>query len=150
MRLRGYEQPHTCTFTPMAHQLPYRPDYIHPLSYPHCHPHCHPYHHPHCHPHCHPPPESSGPLGGYVPTMLGRRRRLPDASSSNAKSSGHAMRAAINTPIQGSAADVATACMVKIWRHPRLREMGWKLLLQVSWGGQGVGGWVDVWSLHHA
>jgi DNA polymerase I-like protein with 3'-5' exonuclease and polymerase domains len=68
---------------------------------------------------------------GYVPTLLGRRRTLPGAAKGNFREKGHAMRAAINTPIQGSAADVASACMLKIRRHPRLRELGWKLLLQV-------------------
>lgn len=46
---------------------------------------------------------------------------------------GHALRAAINTPIQGSAADIATAAMLRIAADPELREMGWRLLLQV-WG----------------
>lgn len=69
---------------------------------------------------------------GYVTTMLGRRRYLPDASGSNSKAKGHALRAAINTPIQGSAADVATAAMISISRCPELEAMGWKLLLQVS------------------
>lgn len=41
------------------------------------------------------------------------------------------MRAAINTPIQGSAADVATAAMLAIHACPELRDMGWRLLLQV-------------------
>lgn len=68
---------------------------------------------------------------GYVRTMLGRRRNLPDARSARGKAKGHAMRAAINTPIQGSAADVATAAMLAIHACPRLRQMGWRLLLQV-------------------
>jgi DNA polymerase-1 len=41
------------------------------------------------------------------------------------------LRAAINTPIQGSAADVATAAMLRINNNPTLRQLGWKLLLQV-------------------
>lgn len=45
---------------------------------------------------------------------------------------GHALRAAINTPIQGSAADVATAAMLSIARCPELKDMGWTMLLQVS------------------
>ena len=45
---------------------------------------------------------------------------------------GPRLRAAINTPIQGSAADVATAAMLAIGRHQRLRELGWTLLLQVG------------------
>lgn len=44
---------------------------------------------------------------------------------------GHAMRAAINTPIQGSAADVATAAMLSIAACPELRALGWSMLLQV-------------------
>ena len=68
---------------------------------------------------------------GYVCTILGRRRQLPDARSDNKPARGHALRAAINTPIQGSAADVATAAMLRINSDERLRNMGWKLLLQV-------------------
>ncbi len=68
---------------------------------------------------------------GHVCTLLGRRRQLPDAHSKNAAAKAHAMRAAINTPIQGSAADVATAAMIQISRNERLKELGWKLLLQV-------------------
>ena len=68
---------------------------------------------------------------GYVCTMLGRRRKLPDAKGQGA-ARGHALRAAINTPIQGSAADVATAAMVEIARCEQLRNLGWKLLLQVA------------------
>jgi DNA polymerase-1 len=68
---------------------------------------------------------------GYVCTILGRRRQLPDAKSGNKAAKAHALRAAINTPIQGSAADVATAAMLRITADERLREMGWRLLLQV-------------------
>lgn len=41
------------------------------------------------------------------------------------------MRAAINTPIQGSAADIVMMAMIKLWRSNRLKELGWKLLLQI-------------------
>ncbi len=40
-------------------------------------------------------------------------------------------RAAINTPIQGGAADVAMVAMIGIVRSPVLKKLGWKLLLQV-------------------
>ena len=40
-------------------------------------------------------------------------------------------RRAINTPIQGGAADIVIASMVKISRNQRLKELGWKLLLQI-------------------
>lgn len=46
---------------------------------------------------------------------------------------GHALRAAINTPIQGSAADVATAAMLSIDACQELKELGWKMLLQVTY-----------------
>lgn len=88
---------------------------------------------------------------GYVCTMMGRYRRLPDAlvpsnnndnamgqknsnnqpSSSNKAAMGHALRAAINTPIQGSAADVVMMAMLKLWRSEVLKKLGWKLLLQI-------------------
>ena len=74
---------------------------------------------------------------GYVSTLLGRRRNLPDARSKNKAVKAHALRAAINTPIQGSAADVATAAMIRIHADPRLAAMGWRLLLQVRRRGRG-------------
>lgn len=43
----------------------------------------------------------------------------------------HGMRASINTPIQGGAADIVIAAMVKISKNERLKTLGWKLLLQV-------------------
>lgn len=72
---------------------------------------------------------------GFVTTILGRRRQLPDASNSrNRAAQAHALRAAINTPIQGSAADIATAAMLRINEDEALRRMGWRLLLQVCAG----------------
>ena len=44
---------------------------------------------------------------------------------------GMAMRRAINTPIQGGAADIVIASMVKIHKDEELRNMGWKLILQI-------------------
>lgn len=68
-----------------------------------------------------------------------RYRRLPDALvSRDARGnlirnplSGHALRAAINTPIQGSAADIVMMAMLKLWKSSRLKDLGWKLLLQI-------------------
>lgn len=76
---------------------------------------------------------------GYVNTMLGRRRNLrPAINSSRAFERSRAERAAINTPIQGSAADVAAAAMLAIARDAWLQDNGWKLLLQVrAWLGGG-------------
>lgn len=68
---------------------------------------------------------------GYVTTLLGRRRNLPDLRSNNGMHRSHAERAAINTPIQGSAADIATAAMLAISANERLKKLSWKLLSQV-------------------
>lgn len=81
---------------------------------------------------------------GYVTTILGRRRQLPDAKYGSKAAQGHALRAAINTPIQGSAADIATAAMLRIDADETLRDLGWRLLLQVrrgrGWGRCGAQG----------
>lgn len=71
---------------------------------------------------------------GWVRTLMGRYRLLPDARSKRREDRarvGHALRAAINTPIQGSAADVVMMAMIKLWRSPVLKELGYKLLLQI-------------------
>jgi DNA polymerase-1 len=66
-----------------------------------------------------------------VCTLLGRQRHLPDALSSNGAAKAHALRAAINTPIQGGAADIAMLAMLELRRNERLKELGWRLLMQV-------------------
>ncbi|KAL0743082.1 hypothetical protein Bca4012_084595 [Brassica carinata] len=66
---------------------------------------------------------------GYVLTLLGRARKFPAYRSRAQKN--HIERAAINTPVQGSAADVAMCAMLEISTNERLKELGWKLLLQV-------------------
>ena len=53
-------------------------------------------------------------------------------TSSDVVARGHAERAAINTPIQGGAADVVTMAMINIFRQEALRDMGWKMVLQVK------------------
>ena len=47
------------------------------------------------------------------------------------KSLGHALRASINTPIQGGAADVAMMAMLKINNSPLLKRLGWVMLMQI-------------------
>lgn len=71
---------------------------------------------------------------GFVLTMMGRYRRLPDATSNNSSATGHAMRAAINTPIQGSAADVVMMAMIKLWKSqvPLLRVCSHYILYSSS------------------
>ena len=68
---------------------------------------------------------------GYVTTLCGRRRYLRDIDSRNGMVRSHAERNAINTPIQGSAADLIKLAMKKI--HAALREGGFqtKMILQV-------------------
>ncbi|KAL5126368.1 DNA polymerase I A, chloroplastic/mitochondrial [Glycine soja] len=66
-----------------------------------------------------------------VYTLLGRARRFPLMAQANTYQKGHIERAAINTPVQGSAADVAMCAMLQISKNKRLKELGWKLLLQV-------------------
>ncbi len=68
---------------------------------------------------------------GYVTTLLNRRRYLKDIHSSNYNLRSFAERTAMNTPIQGSAADIIKLAMVRI--DEALRETDWKsrMLLQV-------------------
>jgi len=68
---------------------------------------------------------------GYVETILGRKRWLPDITSANAVVRGFAERNAINAPIQGSAADIIKIAMVRI--HRALAEGGFaaRMILQV-------------------
>jgi DNA polymerase I len=68
---------------------------------------------------------------GYVTTMLGRRRYLPEIHSSNRNIRSFAERMALNTPIQGSAADIIKLAMLKIDRI--IAEGGFKaaMLLQI-------------------
>ena len=68
---------------------------------------------------------------GFVKTMLGRRRELPAIRSTNYNQRTLAERMAMNTPIQGSAADIIKLAMIAAWR--RLREAGVRsrILLQV-------------------
>ncbi|KAJ8542917.1 hypothetical protein K7X08_005440 [Anisodus acutangulus] len=68
---------------------------------------------------------------GRVHTLLGRARWFPSVKNATGSVKGHIERAAINTPVQGSAADVAMCAMIEISKNARLKELGWKLLLQV-------------------
>lgn len=68
---------------------------------------------------------------GYVETILGRRRYLPDITSANAVVRGFAERNAINAPIQGSAADIIKIAMVKVNDMLKRENLKTKMLLQV-------------------
>jgi DNA polymerase-1 len=67
----------------------------------------------------------------YVETLMGRRRYLPDINSGNFNVRGGAERMAINMPIQGTAADIMKAAMIRVQRRLDDEEMRTKLLLQV-------------------
>ncbi len=66
---------------------------------------------------------------GYAETLCGRRRRLPDLSSSNFNLRAAAERTAINTPIQGSAADMIKIAMIRV--HKLLRGRKSRLIMQI-------------------
>ncbi|MBI3867652.1 MAG: DNA polymerase I [Verrucomicrobia bacterium] len=68
---------------------------------------------------------------GYVQTVLGRRRYLPDIRSANAAVRSSAERNAINMPIQGTAADMIKVAMVRIDAELRLRKLRTRMLLQI-------------------
>jgi DNA polymerase-1 len=68
---------------------------------------------------------------GYVETMYGRRRYLPDIISRNSVVRGNAERNAINSPIQGSAADVIKIAMIQIQNAFEEEQMESVMILQV-------------------
>lgn len=68
---------------------------------------------------------------GFVNTILGRKRRLPDIWSSRGFIRARAERQAVNSIIQGSAADIVIAVQLKMSRDKLLRKWGVKMLLQV-------------------
>jgi len=66
---------------------------------------------------------------GYVETLMGRRRFVPEVNSSNRNVREAAERVAYNMPIQGTAADIIKIAMIRL--EPRLTALGARLLLQV-------------------
>ena len=68
---------------------------------------------------------------GYVETLLGRRRAIPDIDSSNARMRAFAENVAVNTPVQGSAADVIKRAMIDLDRRITAEGSPAWLLLQV-------------------
>ena len=68
---------------------------------------------------------------GYVSTLFGRRRSLPELTSNNHNIRASGERMARNTPIQGTAADVIKLAMVRVWRRLRDEKMESRLILTV-------------------
>ncbi len=68
---------------------------------------------------------------GYVETLMGRRRYIPDINNKNRTVRQFAERTAINAPIQGSAADMIKLAMIRIHREMKQRKMKSKMIMQV-------------------
>ncbi|BBY61140.1 DNA polymerase I [Mycolicibacterium sarraceniae] len=68
---------------------------------------------------------------GYTSTVLGRRRYLPELDSSNRQLRESAERAALNAPIQGSAADIIKVAMIRVDEALRTSGLNSRMLLQV-------------------
>jgi DNA polymerase-1 len=68
---------------------------------------------------------------GYVETLLGRRRYIPEINSSNAQVRQAAERMAVNMPVQGTAADIMKLAMIRVHRRLEREGLRAKLILQV-------------------
>ncbi len=68
---------------------------------------------------------------GYVATIMGRKRMLPDINSRSAVVRGYAERNAVNAPIQGSAADIIKVAMVRVARDFEKAGLRSKMIMQV-------------------
>jgi len=68
---------------------------------------------------------------GYVQTLLGRRRSIPEINSSNRQVREAAERMAINMPVQGTSADIIKVAMINLCREMDKRQLKSKMLLQV-------------------
>ena len=68
---------------------------------------------------------------GYVETVFGRRLYLPEINSPNGPRRGGAERAAINAPMQGTAADLIKLAMVKVQDVLDAQQRGTKIIMQV-------------------
>ena len=68
---------------------------------------------------------------GYVETMFGRRRRIPEINNSNFNIRSGAERIALNTPIQGTAADIIKLAMVRVFDALQQQALQARLILQV-------------------
>jgi DNA polymerase-1 len=66
-----------------------------------------------------------------VKTLFGRSRPIPDINSKNANMRGFAERTAVNTPLQGTAADLIKIAMIQIDGELRSRKLKSRMLLQV-------------------
>lgn len=68
---------------------------------------------------------------GFVYTILGRKRRLPDINSSDGAISSYCERLSVNSAIQGTAGDITINAQIRVAKEKRLEELGCKMLIQV-------------------
>jgi DNA polymerase-1 len=72
-----------------------------------------------------------GKACGYVTTLLGRRRYIPELKASNRIVQGFGERVAMNAPVQGTAADIIKIAMVNVYKRLKAEGLKSKLILQV-------------------
>ncbi len=68
---------------------------------------------------------------GYIVTLFGRRRYLPELASSNGMLRAFGERVARNAPIQGTAADIIKIAMIRVWSRLKAEKLDARLILQV-------------------
>lgn len=68
---------------------------------------------------------------GYVLTILGRKRRLPDINSNDGEKMSYSERLSVNSAIQGTAGDITINAQIRVSKEKRLEELGCKMLIQV-------------------
>lgn len=68
---------------------------------------------------------------GYVATLMGRRRNMPELRASNRNTQAFGERVAMNAPIQGSAADIIKVAMVRVYQKLNEKNLNSRLILQV-------------------
>ena len=68
---------------------------------------------------------------GYVSTLFGRRRYLPELTSSNFNTRSFGERVARNMPVQGTAADIIKIAMIRVFNRLKAEKLQAKLILQI-------------------
>ena len=68
---------------------------------------------------------------GYAETMYGRRRPVPELKNSNFMQRSFGERVAMNSPIQGTAADIIKIAMIRVWEALEREKLSSRLILQI-------------------
>ena len=68
---------------------------------------------------------------GYVETLFGRRRYIPELTAQNAIMRGFGKRVAMNAPIQGSAADIMKIAMIRVYNRLKSEGLDARIVMQV-------------------